>query len=422
MSTATKIPTDAVVDDRLARRNTLVLALAQALAGANSTVIIGTAGIAGAMLAGDKSMATIPVSTFVVGMWAGTLPVGFIARRFGRLTAFELGAFFGMVAGLTCATAVIIGSFALFSLGTFFGGLYAAAHQSYRFAAADTASAKFKPKAISWVLAGGVLAGFLGPQLVILTKDILPQHLFAASYVAQAIVAVIAAAVLTLVRIPKLPPIPPSAAAARPLGEIFRQPKLIAAVICGVAGYAMMNLIMTSGPLAMVLANHSVTDATLGLQWHVVGMYAPSFFTGTLIAWWGSGRVVAIGLATIALGAVIGMLGTGIAHFWTDLILLGVGWNFAYVGATAAVTDCHRPYERNKVQAVNDFMIFGSMAVSSYSSGQLLAWFGWNAVNALVLVVMLLAAVALLWTARLERYHRTSPRGGDVANASGRAG
>lgn len=343
MSAAAQIPLDAAAGDRIARRNVLVLAFAQALAGANNTVIIGTAGIIGAALAGDKSMATIPVSTFVIGMWVGTLPVGYIARRFGRLVAFESGAFFGMLAGLTCATAVIIGSFALLCLGTMFGGLYAAAHQSYRFAAADTASEAFKPKAISWVLAGGVLAGVFGPQLVILTKDILPQYLFAASYLAQAVVAVVAAGVLTLVKIPKLPPIPAGAGDARPLREIFRQPKLIAAVICGIAGYSMMNLIMTSGPLAMVNSHHSVTDAALGLQWHVVGMYAPSFFTGTLIARIGSGRVVAIGLATMALGAVIGMLGSDIAHFWTDLILLGVGWNFAYVGATAAVTDCHRP-------------------------------------------------------------------------------
>jgi len=403
MTTIAEASTGIAAGDRLARRNALILALSQALAGANNAVIIGTAGIIGAVLAGDKSMATIPVSTFVVGMWAGTLPVGFIARRFGRLPAFEAGAFCGMLAGLTCGTAVILGSFALLCVGTAFGGLYAAAHQSYRFAAADTASEAFKPKAISWVLAGGVLAGVLGPQLIILTKDILPQHLFAASYFAQAIVAVIAAGVLTLVRIPRLPPAAASAGLARPLTEIFRQPKLIAAVICGVAAYSMMNLIMTSGPLAMVNHNHSVTDAALGLQWHVVGMYAPSFFTGTLITRFGSGRVVAVGLTTMAIGALIGMAGLSIAHFWADLILLGVGWNFAYVGATAAVTDCHRPYERNKVQAVNDFMIFGSMAISSYSSGQLLANFGWTAVNVLVLPVMLAAAIALTWVGWKQR-------------------
>ncbi len=394
--------TDAMAGDRLARRNALVLAAAQALAGANSSVIIGTAGILGATLA-DKTMATIPVSTYVIGMWLGTLPVGYLARRFGRLTAFEAGTLFGILAGLTCGAAAMIASFPLLCAGTFMGGLYASAIQSYRFAAADTASPAFKPKAISWVLAGGILAGMLGPQLVIVTKHILPQYLFAATYFAQAIVALVAAGVLTLTRIPNLPSAATVAAVARPLAEIYRQPKLIAAVICGIAGYSMMNLIMTSGPLAMTTHHHTVDNAMLGLQWHVIGMYGPSFFTGTLIARFGSGRVVAMGLAMIALGAVIGMMGTGIFHFWTDLILLGVGWNFTYVGATATVTDCHRPYERNKVQAVNDFLIFGSMALSSYSSGQLLAYFGWNAVNLLVLPVVVVAAIALAMVGWMER-------------------
>jgi len=333
----------------------------------------------------------------VIGLWAGTLPVGVIARRFGRLAAFECGAFCGMLAGLICATAVILGSFALLCVGTVFGGLYAAAHQSYRFAAADTASDVFKPKAISWVLAGGVFAGVFGPQLIILTKDMLPEYLFAASYFAQAIVAVLAAAVLTMVRIPKLPIEETPSVAPRPLPEIFRQPKLITAVICGVASYSMMNLIMTSAPVAMVECQHSVNDAALGLQWHVMAMYAPSFFTGTLITRLGSGRVIAAGLVMIAVGAVVGMMGITIAHFWTDLILLGVGWNFAYVGATASVTDCHRPHERNKVQSVNDFLIFGTMAVSSYSSGQLLAYYGWMAVNEVVLPVVFVAAIMLAW-------------------------
>ncbi len=409
MSGIAETDIDSAAGDRLARRNALVLAFAQALAGANNTVIVGTAGIIGGVLSGDKSLATLPVSTYVVGLWAGTLPVGIIARRFGRLAAFESGAFCGMLAGLICATAVIVGSFALLCAGTVFGGLYAAAHQSYRFAAADTASEVFKPKAISWVLAGGVFAGIFGPQLIIVTKDMLPQYLFAASYFAQAIVAVLAAAVLTAVRIPKLSKATAPAGAARPLGEIFRQPKLIAAVICGVAGYSMMNLIMTSAPVAMVDCHHSVSDAALGLQWHVMAMYAPSFFTGTLIARIGSGRVVAIGLVTIAVGAAIGVMGISIAHFWTDLILLGVGWNFTYVGATATVTDCHRPYERNKVQAVNDFLIFGTMAVSSYSSGQLLAHFGWIAVNQVVFPVMLVAAVMLVWVRLAQRSKMVLP-------------
>jgi predicted MFS family arabinose efflux permease len=382
-------------DDRLARRNALVLACAQALAGGNTTVIVGSAGIIGAVLAPDKALATVPVSTYVVGLWIGTLPVGAIAKRYGRLAAFEAGALCGMLAGLTCASAVIFGSFALLCLGTAFGGLYAAAHQSYRFAAADTASEAFKPKAISWVLTGGVLAGIFGPQLIILTKDILPQYLFAASYLAQAMVAVLAAAVLTLVRFPA-PAKATDARRGRPLVQIFRQPRLIAAVICGLASYAMMNLVMTSAPVAMIDCNHSVDDAALGLQWHVMAMYAPSFFSGALIGRFGAGRMVSAGLSLIGASALAGLAGTSVAHFWFALILLGFGWNFAFIGATAMVTQCHRPEERNKVQAVNDFLIFGSMAVGSFSSGQLLAKFGWAMVNEVVLAFVFAAALISL--------------------------
>lgn len=393
------------VDDRLARRNAIVLAFAQALAGGNSAVVFGTAGLVGTMLAPDPALATVPVSTFVLGLWAGTLPVGAIAKRWGRLAAFEIGTLFGLLAGLLCATAVIYASFPLLCVGTLSGGLYAAAHQSYRFAAADTASEAFKPKAVSWVLAGGVLAGVFGPQLIIATKDVLPQYAFAASYLAQAVVAVVAAAVLLLVRYPPVPSIEVSrrAGTGRPLAVIFRQRRLMTAVICGLASYATMNLMMTAAPVAMVACNHSVTDAALGLQWHVIAMYAPSFVTGSLIARFGNGRVIAAGLLlTVASGAV-GWAGTSLAHFWTALVLLGVGWNFAFVGATALVTACHTPQERNKVQAVNDFFVFGAMAIGSFASGHMLARHGWPLVVEVVIGAVVATAVLLAWIALAGR-------------------
>ena len=387
-------------DDRLARRNAFVLAGAQALAGGNSAVIFGSAGIIGAVLAPDRSLATLPITTYVVGLWIGTLPVGAIARRYGRLAAFETGALCGMLAGLVCATAVVFGSFTLLCLGTAFGGLYAAAHLSYRFAAADTASEAFKPKAIAWVLTGGVLAGIFGPQLIILTKDIFPQYLFAASYLAQAVVAIVAGVVLTLVRFPPLPQTT-IASGGRPLAQIFRQPRLIAAVICGVASYGMMNLMMTSAPVAMIDCAYSVDDAALGLQWHVMAMYAPSFFSGMLIARFGAGAMVGLGLSLIAASAIAGLTGISVAHFWLALILLGLGWNFAFIGATAMVTQCHRPEERTRVQSVNDFLVFGSMAFGSFFSGQLLAKFGWAMINEVVLAFMFAAALlSLLLAAR----------------------
>jgi cyanate permease len=287
------------------------------------------------------------------------------------------------------------GQFWLLLLGTFCGGLYAAAHNSYRFAAADTASDALRPKVVSWVLAGGVFAAVIGPQLVIFTKDLLPPHLFAASYLGQSACALLAAIVLIFV---KMPPVAAKRAVhSRPLSEIARAPRFIVAVACGMASYGMMNMIMTSAPLAMVGCGHSVTDATLGIQWHVLAMYAPSFFTGSLIARFGVERITGIGLGLIALAAVIGISGITVAHFWTVLVLLGIGWNFAFIGATTMVTQCHRPQERNKVQAFNDFLIFGSMAVSSFSSGQLLEYFGWQAINQVVFPTIFIAAAMLLW-------------------------
>jgi MFS family permease len=388
--------------DRLAKRNALVLAAAQALAGGNSVVIVGTAGIVGSALA-DKSLATVPVSTYVLGLWMATLPVGLIAKRYGRLATFELGALCGAIAGLVCCLAVLKASFALLCVGTLFGGFYAAVHQSYRFAAADTASEQFKPRAISWVMAGGMFSAFVGPQLVIFTKDLWPPYLFAASYLAQAGVAILSGLVLLATRIPLAAGGSRRMSEGRPLVEIFRQPRLIVAVVCGVASYSMMNLVMTSAPVAMLDCNHTINDATLGLQWHVVGMFAPSFFTGALIARFGTDRMAGCGLAIIAAGAVIALSGITIWHFWAALVLLGVGWNFAFVGATALVTQCHRPNERNKVQAVNDFLVFGSMAIGSFSSGHLLAIYGWTMVAEVVLPVVVAAGVLLIAVNRRTR-------------------
>jgi predicted MFS family arabinose efflux permease len=384
--------------DRLAKRNALVLAVTQALAGGNNSVLVATAGIVGIMLAPDKGLATLPISFLALGTWAGTLPVGVLARRLGRRTALQIGTVSGVLTGLICCVAVLQGSFLLFNIGAVFSGFYASAHQSYRFAAADTASEAFRPKAISWVLLGGVLAGIVGPQLVIATKELWPPYLFAATYIGQSALALIAAGVLMFLCIPKPPP-RSEVGDGRPLAEIAKEPRFIVAVVCGVASYSMMNLVMTSAPLAMVMCNHSITDATLGLQWHVLGMYLPSFITGSLIARFGVERITALGLAVIIVAAAIGIAGISLWHFWSALALLGVGWNFAFIGATTMVTACHRPNERNKVQAFNDFLVFGSMAIGSFSSGMLLANFGWATVNEVVFPVVLAAGALLAWGA-----------------------
>jgi predicted MFS family arabinose efflux permease len=402
MSAVAEPVADALTGDRLARRNALVLAITQALAGGNNTVLVATAAIVGTMLAPDKGLATLPISIFVLGMWMGTLPMGVLARRLGRRNALQIGTVCGVLTGLICCVAVLQGSFLLFNIGAVFSGFYASGHQSYRFAAADTASDEFRARAISWVLVGGIFAGVVGAQLVIATQNLWPPYLFAATYIGQSALALIAGAVLMFVNIPKPPP-RSVVGDGRPLLEIARKPRFIVAVVCGVAAYSMMNLVMTSAPLAMVMCNHSVTDATLGLQWHVLGMYAPSFFTGALIARFGLERVTGLGFALIIVAAAIGTAGISLWHFWIGLALLGVGWNFAFIGATTMVTHCHRPNERNKVQAFNDFLVFGSMAIGSFSSGQLLASFGWATVNEVVFPVVLAAGALLVWSALRRR-------------------
>jgi MFS family permease len=402
VTTADEIPHDA-----RARSNVVRLAAAQALTGANSAVIFATGSIVGSTLAPDLSLATVPISMYVLGLAAGTLPTGAISRAYGRRVAFILGAGCGVLTGLLGSFAILHSSFVLFCCATFLGGLYGAVSQSYRFAAADGASVAFRPKAVSWVMAGGIFAGVLGPQLVQSTMDIWQPYLFAFSFLVQAAVALIAMAILAGVDAPK----PPAADLhlGRPLTEIIRQPRFMAAAICGVVCYPIMNLVMTSAPLAMKICGLSVSDSNFGIQWHIVAMYGPSFFTGSLIVRFGAPKIVATGLLLEAVAATIGLSGITAMHFWATLIVLGVGWNLGFVGASALVLEMHRPQERNKVQAFNDFLVFGTMAVGSFSSGQLLANYGWSAVN-LVVYPPVLLGLTVLTLASLARRKRARPQ------------
>jgi MFS family permease len=356
----------------------LRLAVAQALAAANSAIVYATGAIVGNMLAPSKALATLPISVFVVGMAACTLPTGAIARRYGRRAAFLTGTGCGVLVGLLAALAVVLGSFWLFCAATFFGGAYAAVVLSFRFAAADCVPRPRRPRALSAVMAGGVFAGIIGPQLVTYTMNLWQPYLFAATFLAQAALAAVTALVLLGVRVPM--PTKTEVASGRPLGVIARQPRFIAAVICGVVSYTLMNFLMTAAPLAMRLCGLSQESSNLGLQWHIIAMYAPSFFTGHLIARFGAPRVVATGLALIAASAAVGLTGIDVGYFWLTLILLGVGWNFGFVGASALVLECHRPEERTRVQSLNDFLVFGTMALGSFSSGGLLTGYGWDVV------------------------------------------
>ncbi|MFC4297857.1 MAG: MFS transporter [Castellaniella sp.] len=400
-----------LLPEKIQNENIWRLSIAQALAGANAVVVYATGAIVGAQLAPSPVLATLPISIFVVGMAACILPVGALARRHGRLTAFLAGTGAGVLAGLLAMCAVLLGSFWLFCLATFFGGGYAAVVLSFRFAAADGVAPGRRARALSLVMAGGVAAGVVGPQLVTYTMDWWPPHRFTATYLMQAVVAALSALILLGVKLPR--PTAQEVAGGRPLGFIARQPRFIAAATCGAVTYLLMNFLMTSAPLAMHMSGHSQESANWGLQWHVIAMYAPSFFTGSLITRWGAGRVVAAGLVLTGLSAVIGLGGVDVPHFWITLILLGLGWNFGFLGASALVLECHRPEEKTRVQSLNDFIVFGLMAIGSFSSGGLLAAYGWDMVLWVSFAPLVLAFAALAMMAR-----RKDPDPGQQENAA----
>jgi MFS family permease len=387
------------------RGNVLRLAVAQALAGANSTVVYATGAIVGDALAPSRLLATLPISLFVVGMAASTLPAGAIAQRHGRRAAFLTGTGCGVLAGLLAALAVVLGSFWLFCAATFFGGAYAAVVLSFRFAAADCAPLERRPRALSLVMAGGVFAGVIGPQLVTYTMNLWPPHMFVATFLAQAAVAAVSAIILLGVRLPM--PTAAETARGRPLGAIARQPRFVTAVVCGVVSYLLMNFLMTAAPLAMRMCGLSQDASNLGIQWHVIAMYAPSFFTGRMITRFGAPRVVTAGFALTAASAAVGLTGVDVTHFWLTLILLGLGWNFGFVGASALVLECHRPEERARVQSLNDFVVFGTMVIGSFLSGSLLTSYGWSTVLWLSFVPLAMAVAALAVTA-LSRSRSTA--------------
>jgi MFS family permease len=394
---ATLEPAAAADSDRLARRNTVVLSAAQAVGGIAGPLNLSISALAGHYLLGpDKSLATLPVTGFVLGIAAGTMPAALLMRRFGRRPGFAGGMLVGAAGALVQAAAMIAGSFWLLCLGTFLMGLaYAFVHQ-FRFAAADTASPGFRPKAISWVLAGGIIAAILGPQTVIFTKDLLAPLPFAGAYLAGAVLMAVAAVILMGLRIPKVP-MPAPGQGGRSLLEIARQPAFVIAVFCAISSYSLMSLVMTAAPLAMVHHGHSEELAVLGIQWHVLAMYAPSFITGYLIARYGTEIIIAAGLVLLIGCAAVALAGLSVAHFWGALILLGIGWNLAFIGATTMVTRTYLPVEKERVQGFNDLLVFGWVAFASFSSGKLLVLGGWSLVNLTLIPISLLSLGAVGW-------------------------
>lgn len=379
------------------KNNIARLATAQALAGANSVVFYATGAIVGNAIAPNNALTTLPITVFVLGMAACILPFGVLARRFGRKAAFMTGTSLGVVTGLTASLAVVIESFSLFCMAAFMGGAYAAVVLSFRFAATDGVAKERKARALSLVMGGGVAAGIIGPMLVTSTMDLWPPYPFAITFIAQAMVAAISALVLLGVKTPD--PIITRSTKGRALREIARQPGFARTIFSGAVAYMVMNFLMTAAPLSMHIHGLSQQSSNLGIQWHVIAMYGPGFFTGRLITRFGAIRTGAAGLVITALSVLVGLMGTDVVHYWVSLILLGIGWNFGFTGASAKIIEYHRPEEKTQVQSLNDFIVFGVMIVGSFSSGALLHLFGWNAVlwGSLLPVVVALLALVVGW-------------------------
>lgn len=376
-----------------AQRNVWLLVASQSLGGAAPPIIISLGGIVGQMLASDPSLSTLPVSLYNLGLALSTIPAAVLMRRLGRRAAYVLGALLGSVSGLIATYGVVQGDFATFCVGAAMAGFYGACVQSYRFAATDAVEPSQRAKAISRIMVGGLVAAVIGPQVVIWTRDAWPMAPFAGSFLGQAGLAL---PLLWMLRAP-----PPQAAVAegtaRPVGTIARSPGFVVAVTAGIVSYGLMAFIMTAAPMAMVGCGHTVGEAALGIQWHVLAMFAPSFFTGHLIARFGKIAITALGLVLIAASGLLALAGLELLHFWGSLILLGVGWNFGFIGATAMVTDTYTPAERAKVQALNDFLVFGTVAVASFGSGRLLNTSGWETINTLMLPLIAVVLVMLGW-------------------------
>jgi len=397
MTDATLDAAPAPPSDARARRNVAVLVFAQATLGAQLPMIFIMGGLAGQILAENKALATLPISALVLTAMVGSPAISWLMGRFGRRPGFMLGALCGGAGALLGAYALFKGSFALLVAGACLSGVYMAAQMYYRFAAADAASPAFRPKAISWVMAGGLIGAVLGPELVILTRDMMAPTPFAGAYLAVAALNAAGVWAFLLLDAPRPEPRDPGAPSGRPMRTILAQPRVIVAILCAMVSYALMNLVMTSTPLAIVACGYSPDDAAGVVQAHVLAMFAPSFFTGHLIARFGAPWVIAVGLALLAACGAVALSGVDIAQFYAALILLGLGWNFAFIGATAMLAASHAPEERAKVQGLNDFLVFGLVAAASFSSGALMNGVGWDAVNLAMAPFIVAAGAALIW-------------------------
>lgn len=375
-----------------------LLTLCQGLAGAIPPIMVSLGGMVGQTLTSNELLVTLPISMFMIGTCAATIPVAMLIRLFGRKPVYCVGAMVSMIGGLTCTLGVLNSSFALFCIGAFLFGLNIACVQSYRFAATLLVPEAMRPRAISFVLAGGLVSAVVGPQIVIWTSNVVFGAPFALSFLSQAILALSTLPVLLFLRFPntlaahKTPAVPLSSVA----GNKASLRGYVLAVICGAVSYASMSFTMTASPLAMIACGFSVDDAAHGIQWHIIGMFAPSFITGRLIERFGHQSVMLFGIGLVAVGAVIALFGQQLGNFWATLVLLGIGWNFSFTGSSVMIARSLVGPKALLMQGIADFAIFAFVAVSSLSAGALIHLVGWAAINWIVLCVVCLSALIAL--------------------------
>jgi len=383
------------------RRAVLLLVIAQAFSVTTNTIIITTTALTGHMLASDKSLATVPLSLQFITTMLTTLPASFLMRRYGRQTGFMIGAILGLIGGLLGAYAVYERDFVLLCISGGLQGMFQAFALQYRFAAAEVAGPAFRARAVSLVIGGGIVAAIFGPELAIWAKSWFDPVVFAGNYIALAILCGVSVVVLVFVREPRSErvdaPVAASLKSGRPLSVIVRQPVFIVAVLGGMIGYGVMSLVMTATPLAMLACDFNFDETAFVIQWHALAMFAPSLFTGRLIDRFGEVRVMATGAVLYIICVGVNLSGITIFQFWTALVLLGLGWNFLFVGGTTLLTRVHNPEEKAKVQGLNDFLVFGVVSVSSLSAGAIQHALGWDTVNLVVLPLVGIVLAALAW-------------------------
>ena len=372
-------------------RVVLALASTQALFQTSSVLIMTIGGLAGRLLAPELSLATLPIAAVTLGTAVATIPASILMARLGRRPGFIMGTMFGAAGGAAATAGIVVASFTLLCLGTFLVGIYQGFAQYYRFAAAEAVPDQFRGRALSMVLAGGIFAAFAGPHLGAVTRDLISGAAYAGSFAAVVALSVLSAVILASTALPAAPPTDTIAESPRSLLRIARQPRFPAAIVGAATGSGVMILVMTATPLSMLAHDHGVSDAAFVIQWHVLGMFAPSFFTGWLVSRFGVASIMLAGIALLLGEVVIAVSGTGMPHYVSALVLLGVGWNFLYVGGSAMLLETYRPSERGKVQALNDFIIVGATATAAFSAGALVEAVGWYGLNVAVAPFLMLA-------------------------------